>query len=281
MKTISAELQAHLESDDLSIATCWKLTRTDNTIMGFTDHDKDHVISSVTYEASTGFTPTAVKGNSSMSSDNLDVNGMLDSASISEDDIMAGLYDFAEIEIFQVNHQDLTQGALMLRKGWLGEVSMRNNQFSAEVRGVTDSYNQTIGELYSPSCRAVLGDARCKVALAGFTVTGTITTVTSNRIIEDSTRTEASGWFSGGEITFTSGANNGLKMEVKEYVVGSDIVLVLPMPYDIQIGDSYSMIAGCDKTLGACKDKFSNILNFRGEPTVPGTDKILKTSSTS
>lgn len=280
MKNISAELKQHLASDNVTIATCWKMTRRDSTVMGFTDHDEDIVFDGVTYEAKSGFTPTAISTNSDLATDDLDINGMLDSDSISEADIMAGIYDFAEIEIFQVNYNDLTQGALLLRKGWMGEVNISNNKFSAELHGLTDRYRQTIGELYSPSCRAILGDARCKVDLGPFTVTGTITAVTSNSVFEDNTRAEAAGYFGQGEITFTSGNNNGLSMEVKLFGLGGDIITVLPMPYDVQIGDSYSMVAGCDKTFKTCKEKFDNAINFRGEPHVPGTDQLLKTSGT-
>src|SRR5262249_56713500 len=98
--------------------------------------------------------------------ENLEVEGMLSSGFITEADIMAGKYDFAEIEIFMVNYADLTQGALKLRRGWLGEVSISRQHFVAEVRGLAQRLSQTIGDLFSPSCRATLGDARCGVNLA-------------------------------------------------------------------------------------------------------------------
>ncbi len=60
MKTISAELQAHLASENVTLATCWKLTRTDSVVMGFTDHDRDLVVGAVTYVAATGFTDVEI-----------------------------------------------------------------------------------------------------------------------------------------------------------------------------------------------------------------------------
>ena len=33
--------------------------------------------------------------------------------------------------------------------------------------------------------------------------------------------------------------------------------------------------AGCDKRLDTCSDRFANVLNFRGEPYVPGADLLL------
>jgi len=280
MKTISSGLAAHLAGEVTTLATCWKLTRTDGSIMGFTDHDQDIVVDAVSYVAASGFTPTAIENQARLAVDNLDVEGMLDSGNITEADIMAGKYDFAEVEIFMVNYTDLTQGTLPLRRGWLGEVTLRNGQFSAEVRGLSQRLSQTVGELYSPSCRAQFGDNRCTVNLTSHTVTGTVSAVTSNQVFEDDTRAEVAGSFTFGRITFTSGANDGLSMEVKEHMGGGKLILVMPMPYDVQTGDSYSLIKGCDKTFQTCAQVYENAVNFRGEPHVPGLDKMLETAGT-
>jgi hypothetical protein len=83
------------------------------------------------------------------------------------------------------------------------------------------------------------------------------------------------GYFDFGVITFTSGNNDGLSMEVRSYVVGQ-ITLQLPMPYACQVGDTYTMHAGCDKSVTTCHDRFANVVNFRGEPYLPGIDQIMQ-----
>ncbi len=280
MKQISTALATHITGEVTTLATCWKLTRRDSVVLGFTDHDADITLDSIIYKAASGFTPSAIQNTASLSVDNLDVEGMLSAGNITEADIMAGLYDFAEIEIFQVNYNDLTQGTLKLRRGWLGEVSLIKQQFVAEVRGLTQRLSQTIGELYSASCRATFADSRCKINPATYTVTGAVTSTVSNQEFKDSSRGEASGLYNFGKITFTSGANNGLSMEVKEFISGGKIILVLPMPYNIAIGDGYSMAQGCDKTITTCTNQYSNVVNFRGEPHVPGLDNMLETAGT-
>lgn len=280
MKQISTALATHIAGEVTTLATCWKLTRRDNVVFGFTDHDTDIIVDSITYKAASGFTPSAIQNTASLSVDNLDVEGMLSAGNITEADIMAGLYDFAEIEIFQVNYNDLIQGKLKLRRGWLGEVSLVKQQFVAEVRGLTQRLSQTIGELYSASCRATFADSRCKINPATYTITGMVTSYISNQEFQDSSRSETSGLYNFGKITFTSGANNGLSMEVKEFSSGGKIVLVLPMPYNIIISDSYSMTQGCDKTLTTCVNQYNNVINFRGEPHVPGLDSMLETAGT-
>ncbi|MCC7260039.1 MAG: DUF2163 domain-containing protein, partial [Alphaproteobacteria bacterium] len=278
-KSISAALQGHLAGEVTTLATCWKLTRTDSTVLGFTDHTEHLLFESVNYLASAGFTPSAVHTSADLAVDNLELEGVLDADAIAEEDVMAGLYDFAEIEIFMVNYADLSQGALKLRRGNLGEVTLKGGQFVAEVRGLAQRLSQTLGALYSPLCRAKLGDGRCGVDMGSHTETGSVTSVTSNQIFVDTARTEADGYFDFGKVTFTSGDNEGLSMEVKQFSSGR-ITLVLPMPYAIGIGDDYSIEAGCDKTLGTCIGRFSNAVNFRGEPHVPGIDRMLETAGT-
>ena len=95
----------------------------------------------------------------------------------------------------------------------------------------------------------------------------------------DAARTEAAGIYNFGRITFTSGANDGYAMEVKEYTPGV-ITLTMPLPGPITAGDGYSLQQGCDRSLSTCAGRFSNAVNFRGEPHVPGLDRMLETAAT-
>lgn len=281
MKTLTAGLAAHVALETTTMASCWKVTRaTDGQVLGFTSHDEDLVVSGVTYTAATGYKATAIQTTAQFAVDNLDIEGVLDSAGLLDVDLAAGLWDFSTVEIFEVNWADLTQGTLKQRKGWLGEVRTGRVGFVAELRGVMQKLQQSLGRLYGSGCDADLGDARCKVVLGGspslYTVSGAVTSVTSNRVFADSSRTEANGWFDQGKITWTSGENDDLSMEVKSYLLaGGAISLVLPMGYTVTIGDAYTMTAGCDKTFATCVSKFGNSVNFRGFPSVPGVKRLI------
>ncbi len=86
------------------------------------------------------------------------------------------------------------------------------------------------------------------------------------------------GFFDGGVVTFTSGDNTGLQIEVKTYVPGQ-VTMMLPMPYTILAADSFVITAGCDKQIETCKTRFQNIHNNRSEPFVPGQDRMLQIGS--
>ncbi|MFZ4124576.1 MAG: DUF2163 domain-containing protein [Rickettsiales bacterium] len=279
MQNVSTALSSHLAQEVMTLATCWKLTRKDNVVLGFTDHDVDIVFSGVTYKARSGMTPTAVTTSLGLQVDNLDIEGLLSDDAITEADVLAGVYDYAAVEVFIINYKDVSAGKLSLTTGWLGEVTLKGQQFIAEVRSLSQKLQQTIGEIYTPTCRANLGDGRCAKNLAAFTFTGTIDTVQTNERFYDAARTEASGYFSYGKVTFTSGNNAGFSTEIREFTNGT-FTLFIPTPKALQVGDSYAVIAGCDKRLDTCITRFNNALNFRGEPHVPGMDKMLETSAT-
>ena len=62
--------------------------------------------------------------------------------------------------------------------------------------------------------------------------------------------------------------------------VGGTLALALPMPYGMAVGDGYALTKGCDKTIATCAGRFANVANFRGEPQVPGLDRMLETAGT-
>lgn len=192
----SVAMKLHLAGSVTSLATCWKVTLQNEgspvTTLGFTDHDRDVVFDGVTYIARTGLGSSDVASGGDLSVDNLEASGMLVSPAITEADLIAGLWDFADVEVFMVNWNDLSMGALILRTGKLGEVQTDRGSFKAEIRGLLQAYSRIIGELTSPGCRAELYDARCKVDPSTFTVTGMIEGVNGDLVtLYDSNRTEA------------------------------------------------------------------------------------------
>lgn len=275
-RSISVALKNHLASDVTTLAMLWKVIRRDGQVFGFTDHDADLTVDGVLYAAATGFNASAVSTSAAFNVDNLDVDGIFSAAAITEADILSGVWDNAEVLVFLCNWADLTQGVMKLRRGWLGQAKTGRGTFTTELRGLMQRVQQNVGEVYSPNCRADLGDTRCKVVLTPFTFTATVTTAVTRRTFNASSLTQADNYFAFGQMTWTSGANNGLAMEIKSSLSsGGAIALQLPMPFDIVVGDTFSIVTGCDRTLATCRDKFANVLNYRGEPYLPGIDQVM------
>lgn len=275
MKTAGSPLATHIAGETTTLATCWKVTRRDGSIFGFTDFDKDLMVDGLLYQARSGYTRSAIHTIANLAVDNLDIESAIDSETLSAADLRAGVWDGATVEIFLVNWANLANGKIILKRGTIGEVELKDTVFRAELRGLSQALSQQIVELYTPDCRADLGDTRCKVNLAALTVTGAITAVTDRRSFADSSRSESVNHWNGGLLTWTSGANVGRKMEVKAFESSGAFTLFLPMPSIVAVGDNYSLRPGCDKKFSTCKDRYSNVKNFRGEPNVPGNDQVL------
>lgn len=254
--------------------SCVRLVRTDAVILGMTELDKDLTIDSQLYEASISYIPTELQSNASLAVNNADTKGFLTITGLNKADIVAGLYDHAQLFFFLYDYENEVK-VRDLGVGWLGEVTLEDNNYTAEYRSLTQKMQQTIGRVYGVECDATLGDTRCGVTLASFTETGTITSITSNSIFTDSVRAEADDHFNYGLLTFTSGLNAGLSQELKDFGSGQ-FTTQLPFPYAIAVTDAYSVYRGCNKTKAVCRDTFSNVINFRGFDYIPGQDSISK-----
>ena len=280
MKTIPSALKAHLESGATTLCWCWRLTRVDGVRFGFTDHDRDLVFDGTTFEAESGFSASEIESSIGLDVDNLEAEGALRSDRLNEDDLAAGLFDNAAVEIFRVNWQDTGQRVLV-RAGNIGEISRGEHAFVAEIRGLAHYLQQPKGRLYQFGCDADLGDSKCGFNLdqAAFKGTGVVLGVSDEVLFQVSGLDSfASDWFTRGLLSWDTGANQGLKMEVKLHSQTGGVTAIelwQPMAHAIAVGDSFSITAGCDKQFTTCKSKFDNVLNFRGFPHIPGNDFLV------
>lgn len=193
-----------------------------------------------------------------------------------------------------VNWADLTMGHMIVRQGYTGNVKMKNGMFTAELRGLAQKLTTVIGSTYGEICRADLFSTLenttshwiCGLNAALYQQTGVVGTVMDNRTIVpvaspgllqtgSATPTAAApaGWFNAGMLTFTSGALEGVNAEIKTWD-GATLVFFLSLPGLPAPGDMFIIEPGCNKGTD-CAAKFNNIVNFQGEPFIPGMDQLL------
>ncbi|MEA2898974.1 MAG: hypothetical protein QOJ84_4589 [Bradyrhizobium sp.] len=276
MRPIPSALQAKLDSGVTTLARCWKVSRRDGGVMGFTDHDRDLVVGGVTFRAGTGFSSSEAASRFDLSVDGAEISGALADDSLTDADLAAGRYDAALVETWLVDWSEPSLNVLTAR-GTLGEVRREGQAFVAELRGLADLLSQESGRLYTARCGADLGDARCKVDLSNPALrgTGAVGAVEGTSIfLASGLDGFADGWFSLGWLTWTSGANNGLASEIKQHRLAR-LTLWQAMPEPIATGDAFTVTAGCDKSFATCRARFANTDNFRGFPQIPGNDFLL------
>ena len=112
-------------------------------------------------------------------------------------------------------------------------------------------------------------------AIYPYIQTGTVDSTANNYSFVDAVRTEASDWWAQGKLEFTSGDNTGVIVDVKQST--TTITIKQETPFDISVGDGYTITVGCRKRLTAdCIGKFANVYNNRSFPYVPGPKRISK-----
>ena len=197
-------------------------------------------------------------------------------ANISRLDVLSGVWRNAAFLISRYNFASVADEIENLLAGTIGEVRLQQGSIVGELRGLQQFLQQPIINVASKTCRARVGDALCGVNMASYTFTGTLTGVTSKQVITDTARVEATDYFADGIFTFTSGNNTGLSGKVKTSAAGV-LTMMLPFLQTPLVGDTYIISAGCLKRLAEdCIAKFNNVLNYQGEPHLPGVDTLLK-----
>ncbi len=277
MKSLPTGLQAHLDSGTTTLAWCWKITRSDGGVFGFTDHDLALTFAGTLFEPESGFVPSEIRAGQDFSVDAQDVEGALSSDRITETDILDGRWDNAEVEVWRVNWAATDQRVLM-RRGNLGDIRRGRTSFVAEVRSLAHWLNQTVGRTYQFSCDADLGDVRCGVNLSSplWSATGTVATLSGSRgFTSAALGSFGVDTFTLGVVSWTSGANAGRKAEIASFASGAITLFEAPVR-PIAVGDAFFATAGCDKQFATCSAKFGNGVNFRGFPHMPGEEAVLR-----
>lgn len=270
-------LYSHLASGSTTVCRAWTVRRRDGLVLGFTDHDRDLLVDGVSCRADTGMTARALQQTTGLSVDNSEAFGALSAAAITEADLTAGRFDGAEVQAYLVNWA-APQDFLLQFRGSLGEISRADGSFKAELRGLTELLNRPHGMAYTPGCSAVLGDGRCRFDLRqpGYFADVAVNAADDGRIFtfHDFASFDER-WFEGGRFTPISGAASGLVGVVKiDRQTGRErrIELWQSLRAPITAGDMVRIEAGCDKSATTCRVKYSNFLNFRGFPHIPGED---------
>lgn len=292
MRDVPTALQTHFNGDNTTLALCWKVTKRNGVSVYGTDHDRDITVASGTYagtykSATTNISGSDIRSNSDMAVDNMEVSGAFPDTivipEITQDDIESGNLNYARVVMLLLNWATPAAGQMVVRVGFMGPLIYDSSGFfKTEIRGLADLLSQNIGQCYSDKCDVKrFGDARCKFDVSSVTITATVTAVTSRRSFAVSgITTQPQGYFDGGLLTGLTGDNAGFKKQIRIDNGGSSaghIVLFEPFPEDIAIGDTFSMAPGCDRTLATCRDKYTNITNFRGFGVfIPGMDALMQ-----
>jgi uncharacterized phage protein (TIGR02218 family) len=261
------------------VCMCWEVIPTGGgTTLRFTNHDKPVTVSGNTFTPSSSFSGSAVTGREGLSVDNLTI-AALTSEDMTEEDLLAGVWDDAEIFVYLAHWDHPEYGLHILKRGWLGEVKTTGTAFETEVRGLAERLQRVLGKTYTIECGAQLGDARCKVDLTPFTHDANVVGVVDARVFKTDIP-QPDRYFQYGTAQFLTGNNAGRKVEIlghQNRFDGNWITLLEKMPFPISRDDTVRLVRGCDKLFSTCRDDYNNVLNFRGFKDMPTEAEALET----
>ncbi len=201
------------------------------------------------------------------------------------EEVISGVWQNSTFLIVRYNWMAPTNGAEALMAGTIGTVKMLRGTIVCELRGLQQFLQQSVGSVTSKTCRARFadfptpnGNNRCRLDPEDWTETLKVTASSSRRSFDSTTVSfpgRPADWYADGILTWTTGQNAGMQSKVKAF--GADEVFTLwsDTPYPIQVDDQFLCIAGCRKRLVEdCASRFDNVLNFSGEPHLPGIDAV-------
>jgi uncharacterized phage protein (TIGR02218 family) len=275
----SADLLAHLALADTAPTLCLKVTPTAGAVVGLTTHSADLVLpghAGVTFRSQPGFEVTQAEF-STQSFSVVELMIPYHANSITEGEWLASRWSHARLDLLVVNYEAVNMGQLLFRYV-AGNGKDEGSRVRLEGWGLGAFLQSSILELTSPTCRAVFGDARCTKDLTALTrALQTVTAVTSARVFRASALPTPTRRYDEGKVTFTTGANSGITVEVKSYDDATkQITTKLPFPYAITVGDKFTVVEGCNHSIADCVF-YGNAINMQAEPYTPLPEKANRT----
>lgn len=283
-KRIPLQLQEHKDSGATTLTLIMKVRCVGafaGVVRGFAQLDDDVFYDDgqgmVRYKCDQGLTPSVIETSSDFGVDNAEMAGWVDADDVSENDIFAGMFDFAEVTIYQVNYNSLGVGNHeVMASGTFGQTRFNENRWWMEWRGLQQIARQPYGSCYSLTCRAAYGGEKCGLPLKW--VPAVVTSVAGDfpdRIFTlGGIEGAAEGLYVPGVMRVVTGPNTGREMEIDAQDAEGGVRLILPLAYPMEVGVQVQVREDCDKQFETCKAR-GNQLRFRGENHTPLADPSL------
>lgn len=274
-------------------AFLWRIVRTDANVYRFTDHDTPIKFSRTgtaadleTYVPAGALEATATRQEGKLQSNNFETRGAISSSAVTLDDLRKGLWRDAEITEYTVDWRYPYAGALRTARYWISETQWNGETWEAQLENASRWLRQRKGGVFTRPCRWELGEGfssgiGCSVDVATLTVrAAAVDAVADRHQFTASTVVPASDTrerYRFGRVIWLDGNNEGVISEIKDYrqVASRVIELVLPTPFDIEVGDKFDLEPGCDKIRDTCVAEYSNIEEFGGFPYMEGAAGLL------
>ncbi len=288
MKKASAELIEFLSSTDsdvMKVADLYTFGLTNGSVIRYTSADFDVFYNGNVFSCkNAGIARSEISWQTGLSVDDVTVKmspGLTDKiGSITlVEAFRCGIFDGAEIQIDMAFYKDgWDKDPLVLEKLFVGNVDVEEVSgayVKLNIKSLTELLNTNFpANVYQTACHYALYGPGCNVAKNAYSENNVIVLAGSTKKELRCRLVKPVGYYQNGVVVFNSGENINIKKSVKYHENGL-IILSTPLHFMPRENDTFTIYAGCDKTMATCKNKFNNLSNFPGTPFIPKADSSL------
>lgn len=167
MREINGEFSARLESGVTTTCLCWRIARVDGFVLRLTEHDWALTVDGENFLPGAGLEGAEFVQTAGLAPGRAAAHGALSHEAITEDDLEAGLWDGARVDVWRVDWQ-APEHQVHVWTGRISEVTRGALGFEAALVSLKADLERPLGRVYARQCDAVLGDARCGVDTEAF-----------------------------------------------------------------------------------------------------------------
>lgn len=277
MKNADESLIKYLaKTTDFRMCDLYEITLFDGAIFRYADYDRDIFLSDGRLFSCNG--PGFSRDKISLTDDEV-IDSLNIELTIDETDKMNnvriiqiarnGGFDDARLSLYRC-FIDEWGNALYILELFTGEIETPEGgglKLALDVNSLANKLNNNFRtRCYYPTCPFSLYDSMCGVNLENYKKMGTVSSATKKVI--NSKLTFANGYYEQGGLEFTSGALSGTAHSIR-YSNNNTFELLIEAESAPNVGDTFIVYPGCDKTPNTCKNKFNNFYYNRATPFIP------------
>lgn len=167
MREVSEEFAARLAGGVTTTCLCWEIARGDGFVLRLTELDGPLMVAGETYLPGAGLEGVEFVQTASLAPGRAAARGALSHDAITEEDLEAGLWDGARVDVWRVDWQ-APDHRVHVWTGRISEVARGALGFEAQLVSLKADLERPLGRIFARRCDAVLGDARCGLDMEAF-----------------------------------------------------------------------------------------------------------------
>ena len=286
--TITPAMRALLNQRSHRFAKLWQVRRTDGEVLRFTSHNRTITFGGFDYIPTGGGSLSAERRQGGLEDSNASFLGVLTDDAITFDDLWAGRYRETEITQYKVDWRYPFAGSFAISRRWITDTEFDGEVWTAQLSSFPMWLRFQVGDVHGRTCGLTLYEPNCGVSQGAYAAANNsaeVTTIVTPRLkfnVTNWDNSQSNDYFNGGHLIWYTGANAGVKSQIKTYINSPrSVELELRTPFDIVDGDTFNAWRGCNKLgrTGDCKLVFNNMVNFDGYQDMPGTDQMIQTQT--